>query len=153
MNRIQACAMIAVLIASSTARSEAEAAQTAAPSEEQQVIATETEWVEAEVKRDAAVLERVLDERFLINSSKGVPRSKASVIADVLVWTLVSETITDRTVLVDGDTAIVFGTANFRFAVEGKDEATSAARYTTTYIKRDGRWRALALHMTSLEAT
>lgn len=153
MNRMQIFAMTAMLIASSTVRSEAVAAQTPAPGDEQQVIATEAEWVEAEVKRDAAVLDRVLDERFLINSSKGVPRNKASVIADVLVWTLVSETITDRTVLVDGNTAIVFGTATFRFAVEGKDEATSAARYTTTYIKRDGRWRALALHMTSLEET
>jgi hypothetical protein len=150
---MQIFAMTAMLIASSTVRSEAVAAQTPAPGDEQQVIATEAEWVEAEVKRDAAVLDRVLDERFLINSSKGVPRNKASVIADVLVWTLVSETITDRTVLVDGNTAIVFGTATFRFAVEGKDEATSAARYTTTYIKRDGRWRALALHMTSLEET
>jgi hypothetical protein len=29
----------------------------------------------------------------------------------------------------------------------------SAARYTTIYVKRDERWRAIALHMTSLEAT
>ena len=29
-------------------------------------------------------------------------------------WNMVSQTITDRTVLVDGDTTIVFGTANVR---------------------------------------
>jgi len=153
MNRMQGCAMIAVLIAVSTVRAEADVAPATAASDEQQVIAVETEWVDAEVRHDEAVLDRVLDERFLVNSSKGVPRNKASVIADVRGWNLVSETITDRTVLVDGNTAIVFGTATFRFAVEGRVDETSAARYTTTYIKRDGRWRALALHMTSLNAT
>jgi hypothetical protein len=145
--------MIAVLIAVSTVRAEADVAPATAASDEQQVIAVETEWVDAEVRHDEAVLDRVLDERFLVNSSKGVPRNKASVIADVRGWNLVSETITDRTVLVDGNTAIVFGTATFRFAVEGRVGETSAARYTTTYIRRDGRWRALALHMTSLKAT
>jgi ketosteroid isomerase-like protein len=119
--------------------------------DEQQVIATETEWVQAEVQRDVAVLERVLDDRFLVNSSTGKLSDKATVIADVLGWKMSSQTITDRTVLVDGDTAIVFGTANFRFAVEGKDDEVSAGRYTTTYIKRDGRWRALALQMTALK--
>jgi hypothetical protein len=153
MSRRRVCAVIAVLMALSTARSEADASNAPAPGDEQQVIATETAWVDAEVKRDAAVLNRVLDERFLVNSSTGVPRDKASVIADVLSWKMVSQAITDRTVLVDGDTAIVFGTATFRFAVEGKDDERSAARYTTTYIKRDGRWRALALHMTTLKAS
>jgi len=108
--------------------------------------------VQAEVHRDAAVLERVLDDRFLVNSSTGKLSDKASVIADALAWKMISQTITDRTVLVDGDTAMVFGTANFRFAIEGKDDEVSAARYTTTYIKRDGRWRALALQMTALRA-
>jgi hypothetical protein len=41
--------------------------------------------------------------------------------------------------MVDADTAIVFGTATFRFAVDGKDDEVSAARYTTTYIRREGR--------------
>jgi hypothetical protein len=153
MNRRQGFAIIAALLAVSTVRAAADGSEVKAQSDEQQVIAIETAWVDAEVQRDDAVLDRVLDDRFLVNSGKGVPRNKASVIADVRGWTLVAETITDRTVLVDGDTAIVFGTASFRFAVDGKDDEVSAARYTTTYVKRDGRWRALALHMTSLNAT
>jgi len=151
MTRIRVCASIAALMALATVRAEADGSSTPGPDDEQQVIATESEWVQAEIHRDAAVLERVLDDRFLVNSRNGGPRNKASVITDVLGWTMISQTITDRTVLVDGDTAIVFGTANFRFAVEGKADEVSAARYTTTYIKRDGRWRALALQMTTLE--
>ena len=132
------------------ARSQAERSPAPALTDEQQVIATETEWVQAEIHRDASVLDRVLDDRFLFNSSTGHHGHKPTVIANMLHWNMRSQTITDRTVVVDGDTAIVFGTANFRFAVDGKDDDVSAGRYTTTYIKRDGRWRALALQMTAL---
>ncbi len=93
----------------------------------------------------------MLDDRFLVNSISGKLRDKPTVIADVLGWTMVAQTITDRTVVVDGDTAVLFGTANFRFAVEGKDDEVLAGRYTTTCIRRDGKWRALALQMTSLK--
>ena len=151
MTRVRVCAAIVLVVAFSSVQTQAEVSAVPALTDEQQVIATETAWVQAEVQRDAAVLERVLDDRFLVNSSTGELSDKAAVIAEVLGWKMVSQTITDRTVLVDGDTAIVFGTANFRFAVEGKDDEASAGRYTTTYIKRDGQWRALALQMTALK--
>jgi ketosteroid isomerase-like protein len=116
-------------------------------SDEQQVLAVEQEWVDAEIARDEAVLRRVIDERFALNSSDGKTADKATTIAGVLAWNLVSQTITERTVLVDGDTAIVFGTANLRFSSDGKDATTSLLRYTATYIKRRDGWRALGLHM------
>lgn len=153
MTRNLGCALIVAITSVLGVRAQAVAPATPAPTDEQQVVAIESEWVQAEIHRDAAVLERVLDDRFLINSSKGGFTDKATAIADVLGWNLVSETITDRTVLVDGDTAIVFGTATFRFAVEGKEDAVSSARYTTAYVKRDGRWRALALHMSPVKTT
>jgi hypothetical protein len=151
MTRVHVRGAIVLVVALASVRAVASAPTIAASTDEQQVVATESEWVQAEIHRDAAVLERVLDDRFLVNSSTGELSNKAAVIAEVLGWKMVSQTITDRTVLVDGDTAIVFGTANFRFAVEGKDDEASAGRYTTTYIKRDGRWRALALQMTALK--
>jgi len=151
MARAGVYAAIVLVVAFSSVQTQAEVSAVPALTDEQQVIATETAWVQAEVHRDAAVLERVLDDRFLLNSSTGKLSDRATVIADVLSWKMTSQTITDRTVVVDGDTAIVFGTANFRFAVEGKDDEASAGRYTTTYIKRDGRWRALALQMTALK--
>ena len=152
MSRAIVCATIVASCALFSVRAQADGSAATAFGDEQQVIATETEWVQAEVHRDAAVLERVLDDRFLVNSSTGKLSDKATVIADVLGWKMTSQTITDRTVVVDGNTAIVYGTANFTFAVEGKDDEVSAGRYTTTYIKRDGQWRALALQMTALKA-
>jgi hypothetical protein len=41
--------------------------------------------------------------------------------------------------LLDGDTAIVFGTAKFRFAVEGKDDDASSARYTQVHAGSIGQ--------------
>jgi len=152
MTRVHVRGAIVLVVALASVRAVASAPTIAASTDEQQVVATESEWVQAEIHRDAAVLERVLHDRFLVNSSTGKLSDKAAVIAEVLGWKMVSQTITDRTVLVDGDTAIVFGTANFRFAVDGQDDEVSAGRYTTTYIKRDGQWRALALQMTALKA-
>jgi hypothetical protein len=146
------CAAIVVGVAFLSVRTQADVSVAPALTDEQQVIATESEWVQAEVHRDAAMLDRVLDDRFLVNSSTGKLSDKPTVIADVLGWKMNSQTITDRTVLIDGDTAIVFGTANFTFAVDGQDDEVSAGRHTTTYIKRDGHWRALALQMTALKA-
>lgn len=152
MGRSGIYASIMVSCALFSARAHADMPSSPALTDEQQVIATETEWVQAEVHRDAAVLQRVLDDRFMVNLSTGKLNDKTAVIADVLSWNMTSQTITDRTIVVDGDTAIVYGTANFRFAVEGKDDEVWAGRYTTTYIKRDSRWRALALQMTALKA-
>jgi len=61
---------------------------------------------------------------------------------------MVAQTISERTVLVEGDIAVVFGTAGLRFAAGRKEDTTSVLRYSTTYVKREGRWRMLALHMT-----
>lgn len=60
---------------------------------------------------------------------------------------MLSAAITERTVLVDGDTAVTFGTVNIVSPPgDGTNSTQSSARYTLVYIKRDGQWRALAFH-------
>jgi len=53
----------------------------------------------------------------------------------------------ERTVLVDGDTAVTFGTVNVVDPGMSADDAPSRSRYTLVYVKRDGEWRALAFHI------
>jgi hypothetical protein len=118
-------------------------------SAQQQVIAVEDAWVNAEIQRDEAALRRLLDDRFTFNHGNGTTTGKEEAIAGVLKWNLIGETITERSVLVDGDTAIVFGTANFVFPAEGADGGKSAGRYTAVYVRREAGWRALALHMSA----
>jgi len=118
-----------------------------AETEEQAVIAVEDAWVGAEVAHDEATLRRVIDDRFLFNGNNGQVSGKDPMIESVLGSGMTGQTITERTVLVDGNTAVIFGTAEFHYASSDAEDTPSRARYTTVYVKRDGDWRAIALQM------
>lgn len=59
---------------------------------------------------------------------------------------LVSDTLSDQIVIVDGDTAVVVGTDTERSTKKGEAHI-AVARYTATYVRRNGRWLALAEHL------
>jgi ketosteroid isomerase-like protein len=113
----------------------------------QGVLAAEDAYVAAEVARDEAALRRLVDDRFAFNSSNGTTTGKEEFIQTVLKLAMTGQTIRERSVLVEGDVAIVFGTAELRFADPGNDETVQKLRYTSTYVKRGGQWRMLALQM------
>jgi len=118
-----------------------------AQSEEQRVLAAEDEYVAAEVKRDEATLRRLVDDRFVLNSNNGSTSGKEELIRSILRMTLVGQTIRERTVLIEGDVAIICGTADLRFFSAGGSETVSSLRYMSTYVNRGGQWRMLALQM------
>ncbi len=118
-----------------------------AGSEEQRVLAVEDDYVAAEINRDEAALRRIVDDRFVFNRANGTTTGKEELIQAVLGMRMVGQAISERSVLVEGDTAIVFGTAELRLAVPGKEDAISTLRYTATYVKRDRQWRMVALQM------
>jgi ketosteroid isomerase-like protein len=72
---------------------------------------------------------------------------KAGLMGNILGMNMIAQTISERTVLVEGEIAVVFGTAGLRFATGRKEDSTSVLRYTSSYVKRAGQWRMLALHM------
>ena len=115
--------------------------------EEAAVNAVEDAWIRAEGNRDEATLRRVLDEQFVMNSNNGQTSGRDELIEGVLSWNMTGQTISERSVLVYGNTAVIFGTTELRFASPGEEETRSLLRYTSTYVKRDGQWRAIALHM------
>ena len=115
--------------------------------EEQRVLAAEDEYIAAEVTRDEATLRRLVDDRFAFNSSKGTITGKEDFVQSVLKLAMVGQKIRERSVLIEGDVALIFGTAELRFADPGKEESVQNLRYTSTYVKRQGQWRMLALQM------
>lgn len=115
--------------------------------EQAAVIAAENDWIQAEINGDESALRRVIDDRFVFNSNDGTTAGKEELITNVLAWDMTGQTITERTVLVDGETAVIFGTTELRFASPDSEDVVSLLRYTSTYVKRDGQWRAIALHM------
>ena len=84
---------------------------------------------------------------FSFNTSKGTVTGKEEFIQNVLKLRMVDQKIRERSVLVEGNVAVIFGTADLRFANPGKDDVLQSLRYTSTYVKRDGRWKMLALQM------
>lgn len=115
--------------------------------EEAAVIRTEDDWIQAEINNDEVVLRRVIDDRFVFNSNDGTTSGKEDLIRSALNWNMTGQTITERTVLVDGDTAVIFGTTELRFASPDAEDTASLLRYTSTYVKRGEVWRAIALQM------
>jgi len=144
-------AMLAGLLAVGVLASSGGPAQTMtappAPSEEQRVLAVEDDYVAAEIDRDDAALRRIVDDRFVFNRANGTTTGKEELIQAVLAMRMVGQAISERSVLIEGDTAFVFGTAELRLAVPGKEDAISTLRYTATYVKRDQQWRLLTLQM------
>ena len=116
-------------------------------SEERRVLATEDEYVAAEVSRDEAALRRLVDDRFQYNTGRGTTTGKEELIASLLKMNMVGQTIKERSLMIEGSIALVFGTAEIRFANAGKPESVSTLRYTATYVSRQGQWRLLALQM------
>jgi len=122
--------------------------QAAAASTEEQIRSLEQEWVNAEIRRDAVTLRRVLDEKFSATIGAGSPLNREAFIHAIVSDTAtdVSQTLSDSTIVTDGDTAVVAGIDTLHGVAHGA-RYTHTYRYTATYIRRGGRWIALAEHL------
>ena len=122
--------------------------QAASTIDARQVLDLEKEWTAAEDKNDATVLRRILDERFVATLGAARTLDKEAFIKLFTgdVDPTKSQTLTYEAVIIDGDTAVLVGTDTARGT---KDNApyTAVYRYTATYIRRNGQWRALAEHI------
>lgn len=119
----------------------------------QQVMDLEQVWADAENRHDAATLRTILDDKFVFTmGSDGKLYDKQDFIEGNVRGVpdpTRSQTLTDRTVIVIGDTAVSMGTDTERGTQMGK-QFTEVARYTVTYVRRGDRWFAMAEHMDDL---
>lgn len=114
----------------------------------------EQDWNNALMKRDKAWFEKYYASDFSgISSTSANLANKAQEIADIVndKGLELTET-TDMNIRVEGNMAVVTGV----FRTKGKDDKGVAydrrARYTDTWIKRDGRWQAWASQGTVIPA-
>jgi hypothetical protein len=114
---------------------------------EREILDIERAWDDAEVHRDGAALDAILDDRFVFTYGGEAPIDKATVMRNVLASHNPSpSTPSEQRVLVDRDVAIATGVETVDMVVDGKT-VKKASRYTTTFAHRDGHWRALSVHM------
>ena len=119
-----------------------------ATADEQALLRLEHEWVEAEARHDSVALQAILDDRFVSTFGAGKPLDKNAFIKEVTAGAVdptESQELSDHTIIVAGDTAVVVETDTLRSATNGQP-STTVYRFTVTYIKRGGHWFALAEH-------
>jgi len=154
MSREQAvktlCLTLVCCMAISSAATEPNNSKTLLPTDaKQQVLDLGKEWVAAEVKHDATTLRRILDDKFVASFGAEKPYDKEAFIKLIVkgdVDPTESQILTDETVVIDHDTAVVVGTDTVRGTDKGV-AYTVVYRYTVTYIRRHGEWVALAEHL------
>ena len=118
----------------------------------QQVIDATRQWIDAENKHDAAVLDRILDDQFISTYAANGPRTKADFIKGITkgpVDPTQSQDLTDVSVAVDGDTAVIVGTDTFHSATA---KPVAPLRFTITYVRKQGHWVALGEHIVTIAA-
>lgn len=141
---------LASSIATLSAAAQAGVSRSPAPADaRRQVLNLMREWVAAENRHDAAALGRILDDKFISTSGAGNPKNKQAFIKALSAGDAdpgQSQSLTDETVIVDGDTAVTVGTDTFYKA----GSAGLKLRYTITCIRRRGHWVALAEHVVTI---
>jgi ketosteroid isomerase-like protein len=118
-----------------------------------EVLRVNRERLDALVRGDLATLDRVVGDDVTYTAPSGKVQSKPEIVADFEsgAYKIGSIETDNEKVRVYGNTAVV----NYRCMVnnyryKGKD-ATGTYQCTTTYVKRNGQWQAVAQHMTRIE--
>jgi hypothetical protein len=127
-------------------------ADAAASEAKRELIALEDVWTTAETNHDAATLTRILDDRFLATWPSGRTIDKGAFIKAETTGPIdrsKSQTLTDRNFIIDGDTAVAVETDTLRSVRDGTP-VVWVGRFTLTYIRRNGTWRALAEQAASI---
>lgn len=138
---------LVALLASACAEPQPDSNDSSVDSDEQHVLAAEDEYVAAEIAGDEAALRRLVDDAFAFNAGDGTTSGKEELIQAVLAMNMTGQTITERSVIIEDDLAIIFGTTELHLLAEGAQERRSRFRYTSVYVNRQGQWRMLALQM------
>jgi uncharacterized protein (TIGR02246 family) len=151
---LTSCAATGEKATSSSAATTAAAAAAASPTEnvEQALIKLEREWAEALVKADTATLDRVMADDWSMTTWDGKTQTKAQSIAEIKSGASKFEaaSVDNIKVRVFGDAAVVTLTQTEKSQERGKD-SSGRYLYTDVWVKRDGKWQAVATHGTKAE--
>ena len=121
---------------------------------EQAVRQLDRDLLDAMMRNDTALLEKVATDDYTITNPLGMVITKAQAIAGAKNFKFESLTPDDVQVRVYGDAAVVTG----RATVKGQLKTPAATmqdisgqyRYTRVYVKQEGQWRLVAHQMTPI---
>lgn len=110
----------------------------------------EQQWNQAFKDRDQQALNRLLANDFIFTDDGGRVYNRSQYIEAITKLIKVeSYKIEDITTRVYGDTGVAAGRWTGKLTVDGKD-VSGALRFTDTFVKRLGRWQAIASQNTRI---
>lgn len=120
-------------------------------SDEQQVRQLEDQSHEAFLQGDTETLDRILADDFIFTDPEGRLVTKAEWITDMTSGELTYESIhiDDLQVRIYGDAAVTNGRVTMK-GLSKKGGFNERYCYTGMYVRRDGRWQAVAEQATLL---
>ncbi|HEX4951324.1 MAG TPA: nuclear transport factor 2 family protein [Blastocatellia bacterium] len=118
---------------------------------EQAILKLESEWVEALIKADGAVLERIYSDSLTYTHSSGTTDTKAEYIANLKAGKTKYESLVreDVKVRVYGNTALHTSKTNIKLISNGQPQSFSV-KMLHVYVKEGKLWRLVAHQTTRL---
>jgi ketosteroid isomerase-like protein len=121
-------------------------------SQETKLLIMEHLWNEAQVNRDARVLDAMIGNEFVNTEYDGEVSDKARFLADIKdpQFKPTSLTIHDVKVNMYADSAVVVGIYHTKGMYENKTY-DHVGRFTDTWVYAEGRWQCVASHTSLLK--
>jgi ketosteroid isomerase-like protein len=112
------------------------------------VVAMENLWNQVQLNHDAAAMEKMLDEDFVLTDYDGTTSNKSQFLDSIkdMSVKLTQEMSEGMKLHEHGDTVVVTGATREKGTQNGKAFAHNG-RFTDTWIKKDGRWQCVASHL------
>jgi len=127
----------------------AQAAQTAARAQDQarsvreELLRVENEWNAAYNRHDQEGVSRILADDYALIDADGYVLNKRQYLDTIPRVEIKSENLKYPNVRVYGDAAIVNSIWNGTYSFDGKN-VTETIQYTDVFIRKDGKWQAVA---------
>jgi hypothetical protein len=146
MIRCLVSALVVGILATAPAR-----AQVAPDAVRAELLALESRWDSAVVRKDIAVLERILAPSFVFIGADGSVSTRSEMLAGLQTPDLVIDPFETRDVQVRlyGSTAILTGWFEQTGRFQGRAYRVRS-RYTDVYVRESGRWVAVTAHASAL---
>lgn len=119
---------------------------------ESAVLEAEQDWYTAMVQKDAARIDALLTEDFVMSGLNPSLETRAQYLQTIQTpdSTLKPFALEDRRVRIYGDSAVSTGRAQLE-GIWNERPLALTFRYTNIFILRDGHWRVVASHVSKVE--